>query len=332
MVDFDDVEAAAERLRGVAVHTPVLTSPGIDQAVRAEVFFKAENLQRAGAFKFRGAFNALSRLDAAARQRGVVAFTSGNHGLAVSQAAKRLGTHATIVMPHDAPRLKVEGARSAGATLVFYDRRLDDRAAIAQRFVERDGMALIPPFDHDDVIAGQGTAALELLREVPRLDTLLVCVGGGGFFAGSTVAARALQPAIRMVGAEPEAGNDAEQSMRAGRIVTLAAVPDTLCDGQQTLALGTRPFAVLMQHRCEVLSASDASVLRAMACAFEQLKLVLEPSGACALAVLMQHAASFAGQRVGVMLSGGNIDRTRFAQLITQAVEPAASPVASSLA
>lgn len=315
MVTFDDVQAAAARLHGMVVRTPVLVSPSIDAQLGASLFFKAENLQRTGSFKFRGACNALQQLDGPARARGVVAFTSGNHGLAVSHAAQRLGVSATVVMPRDAPGLKIDGARACGATVVLYDRMRDDRAAIAQRIVDDEGRTLIPPFDFDDVIAGQGTAALELLHDVPDLDALVVCVGGGGFFAGSTVAAKALQPRIRMIGAEPAAGNDAEQSMLAGRIVVLSAVPDTICDGQQTVSLGARPFAILQRHGCVVWSAADDVVVRAMALAFDQLKVVLEPSGACGLAVLMQHAASFAGQRVGVMLSGGNVDRSRFARL-----------------
>ncbi len=312
MVNFDDIQAAAARLQGVAVRTPVLTSHKVDALLGAQVFFKAENLQRMGAFKFRGAYNAISKLSASAQKHGVVAFTSGNHGLAVSRAAQMKGVSATVVMPSDAPAMKIEGARQCGANVVLFDRLREDRAAIAARIVGEEGRTLIPPFDFDDVIEGQGTAALELVQDVPGLDAIIVCVGGGGFLAGCTVAAKALQPGIRMVGAEPAAGNDGEQSMQQGRIVVLPQVPNTICDGQQTVSLGERPFAILRQHGCSMLSVPDAVVCRAMALAFDQLKVVLEPSGACALAVLMHHAPTFAGQRVGVMLSGGNVDPARF--------------------
>lgn len=320
MITFGDIQAAAARLQGVAVRTPVLRSHVIDEALGMQVHFKAESLQRMGAFKFRGAYNAVAALDAATRRRGVVCFTSGNHGLALARAAQLLQTPATVMMPIDAPALKVEGARRCGANVVLYDRLHDDRAAMAQRVVVDQGMTLIPPYDHDDVMAGQGTAALELLQDLGAtpggpsvLDAVLVCVGGGGFLAGSAVAARALQPGIRMVGAEPAAGNDAQQSLALGRVVRLPQVPNTVCDGQQTQSVGDKPFAIMQSLGCEALCVDDAAVVQAMRLVFDHLKLVVEPSGACALAVLMHHRAQFAGQRVGVMLSGGNVDAGRFA-------------------
>ncbi len=319
MIGMGDVRAAARRLAGVAVRTPVLRADAIDDAVGARIAFKCENLQRMGAFKFRGAWNAISVLDDTQRRRGVVAFTSGNHGLAVARAAQLLGTRAVVVMPSDAPTPKIDGARRCGATVVTFDRMTSDRAAIAQSYVEREGCTLIPPFDHDDVIAGQGTAALELMEHCvghDALDALVVSVGGGGFLAGCTVAAKALRPTIRMVGAEPAAGNDAEQSMREGRIVELAEVPRTICDGQQTKSIGRRPFEILRAFGCEVASVADEVVVQAMRLVFDHLKLVVEPSGACALAVVMAHRERFAGQRVGVMLSGGNVEVERLAGLI----------------
>ncbi len=321
MISFDHIQAAAARIQGVALRTPVLSCDAIDAALGASVLFKCENLQRMGAFKFRGAYHAVVRLDEAARRRGVVAFSSGNHGLALSRVAQMLGVSATVVMPADAPAMKVEGARTLGAKVILFDRKTEDRSAIARRIVEEEGRTLIPPFDHDDVIAGQGTAAMELLQDTAKegpLDSMIVCVGGGGFFAGCTVAAKAMQASIHMVGAEPAAGNDGEQSMREGRIVRLPEVPATICDGQQTVAIGERPFAIFREHRCEILSAHDDTVIQAMRLAFDHLKLVVEPSGACGLAVLMQHKARFASQRVGVMLSGGNVDAQRMARLFAE--------------
>lgn len=320
MLSLHEIQAAARVLDGVAVRTPVLHADAIDGIVGAHVLFKAENLQRMGAFKFRGAYHAIARLDGATRARGVACFTSGNHGLSVARAAQLLGAPATVVMPADAPAMKIEGVRACGATTVLYDRYRDDRQAIARDIVAAQGLTLIAPFDDEAVIAGQGTAALELLQDTAgggRLDAMIVCVGGGGFLSGCTVAAKGLQPSIRMVGAEPVAGNDAEQSMRAGRIVALPAVPRTICDGQQTLSLGERPFAIFRAHDVEVLSVDDATVVQAMRLAFEHLKVVIEPSGACALAVLLRHRERFAGQRVGVTLSGGNVDFARFTALLS---------------
>ena len=316
MLQFSDVEAAAARLHGVAHRTPVLTSRTLDRLVGARVFMKAENLQRAGAFKFRGGYNAVAVLDAAERSRGVVAFSSGNHAQAVGLAAQLHGCRATVVMPIDAPASKLAATRGYGAEVVLYDRYTQDRAQIAQRLVEERGAALIPPFDHLPVMAGQGTAALELIDDVGALDALIVCAGGGGFLAGCTVAAKHRLPGIRVYGAEPERGNDLQQSLRSGRIVSID-VPRTICDGQQTQAVGVQPFAVIQSMVTDVLTASDPAVVDAMRFAFERIKVVLEPSGACALAALMQHSAGFAGQRVGITLSGGNLAIDRFVALIS---------------
>ena len=316
MLPFTDIQAAAARLKGHAHRTPVLTSRTLDAMLGARVFMKAENLQRMGAFKFRGGFNAVNVLSDAQRARGVVAFSSGNHAQAVALAAQLHGCQATIVMPHDAPALKLAATRGYGAEVVIYDRYKEDRAAIATALVNERGAALIPPFDHLPVMAGQGTAALELIADAGPLDALIVCAGGGGLLSGCAVAAKHLLPDIRVLGAEPERGNDMQQSLRAGRIVSIA-VPRTICDGQQTQSIGEHPWAVIQALVSDVLTATDPGVVEAMRFAFERMKLVLEPSGACALAALMQHREQFAGQRVGITLSGGNIGIDRFVALIT---------------
>ena len=318
MLQFTDIRAAADRLRGVAHRTPVLTSRTLDELLGCRVFMKAENLQRMGAFKFRGGYNAVNVLSDAERGRGVVAFSSGNHAQAVALAAKLHACRATIVMPHDAPAGKLAATRGYGAEVVLYDRYRQDRAAIAERLVGDTGAALIPPFDHLPVMAGQGTAALELIEDAGPLDALIVCAGGGGLLSGCAVAARHLRPATLVYGAEPERGNDMQQSLRAGRIVAIA-VPRTICDGQQTQAVGVQPFEVIQALVEDVLTASDPAVVEAMRFAFERMKTVLEPSGACALAALMQDAGRFRGQRVGVTLSGGNIAADRFAALLSGA-------------
>jgi threonine dehydratase len=318
MLQFDAIEAAAARLKGVAHRTPVLTSRTLDTLLDAQVFLKAENLQRMGAFKFRGGYNAVNSLTDAERARGVVAFSSGNHAQAVALAAQLHGCRATIVMPHDAPSLKVAATRGYGAEVVVYDRYKEDRAAIAARLVEEQGANLIPPFDDLRVMAGQGTAALELVQDVGALDALIVCAGGGGFLSGCAVAARHLLPGVRLFGAEPERGDDMLQSLRAGRIVSID-VPRTICDGQQTQAVGQHTFAVIRELVEDVLTVPDPVVVEAMRFAFERLKVVLEPSGACALAALMHHRERFHGLRVGVTLSGGNVGTDRFVALLTGA-------------
>lgn len=318
MLQFQDVQAAAQRLRGIAHRTPVLRSSTLDALLGARVFMKAENLQRMGAFKFRGGYNAVNVLSDAQRARGVVAFSSGNHAQAVALAARLHGCRATIVMPHDAPALKLAATRGYGAEVVIYDRYQQDRAEIAQRLVDETGAALIPPFDHLPVMAGQGTAALELIEDAGPLDALIVCAGGGGFLSGCAVAAKHLLPGIEVFGAEPERGNDMQQSLRGGRIVKID-VPRTICDGQQTQAVGRQPFEVIQAMVKDVLTASDPQVVTAMRFAFDRMKTVLEPSGACALAALMAHAERFRGQRVGITLSGGNVGIDRFMALMSGA-------------
>ena len=318
MLQFTDIQRAAARIRGVAHRTPVLSSRTLDAMLGMQVVMKAENLQRMGAFKFRGGYNAVNALSDAQRARGVVAFSSGNHAQAVALAAQLHGCRATIVMPFDAPALKLAATRGYGAEVLLYDRYTEDRAVIADALVGQRGATLIPPYDYLPVMAGQGTAALELIEDAGALDALIVCAGGGGFLSGCAVAAKHLLPAIRVYGAEPERGNDMQQSLRSGRIVSIE-VPRTICDGQQTQSVGRHPFEVIQALVSDVLTAPDPAVVEAMRFAFERLKVVLEPSGACALATLMVHRAQFAGQRVGITLSGGNIGLDRFAALMSGA-------------
>ena len=318
MLQFDDIERAARRIQGAAHRTPVLTSRTLDAMLGAKVYMKAENLQRMGAFKFRGGFNSVNVLSDEQRARGVMAFSSGNHAQAVALAAQLHGCRATIVMPHDAPPLKLAATRVYGAEVILYDRYKEDRAAIATALVAERNATLIPPFDHLPVMAGQGTTALELIEDAGELDALIVCAGGGGLLSGCAVAARHLLPGIQVYGAEPERGNDMQQSLRSGRIVSID-VPRTICDGQQTQAVGVQPFEVIRALVADVLTASDPQVVDAMRFAFERMKVVLEPSGACALAALIANRARFAGQRVGVTLSGGNIGLERFVALVSGA-------------
>jgi len=321
---FADVEAAARRLQGHAHRTPVLTSHTIDSSLGASVFFKCENFQRMGAFKFRGAFNALSRLDGATRARGVIAFSSGNHAQAVALAARLLGIRATIVMPRDAPAAKLEATVGYGGYVVGYDRYTESREAIAQRLAEESGGTVIPPYDHPDVIAGQGTAAAELIAECGHLDALFVPLGGGGLLAGSVLAAQAVLPACKVYGAEPEAGNDGQRSMRQGSIVRIE-VPQTIADGAQTQSLGKLTFEIIRRGAADILTATDEELIECMRFFAERMKIMVEPTGCLGLAAARARRAALAGLRVGIILSGGNVDAARFAALVGAA--PAADLV-----
>ena len=312
---YDDVAAAARRLEGHAHRTPVLRSRTVDETLGASVFFKCENFQRMGAFKFRGAFNALSRFDARQRQAGVVAFSSGNHAQAVALAARLLGMPASIVMPHDAPAQKVAATQGYGGKVVFYDRYTEDREAIGARLAEQHGMTLVPPYDHADVIAGQGTAAKELLDEVGPLDALYVCLGGGGLLSGSALATRALSPRTKLYGVEPEAGNDGQQSFRSGAIVHIAT-PKTIADGAQTQHLGQLTFEIIRRDVDDIFTASDAELIEAMRFFAERMKVVVEPTGCLGFAAARRQVQR--GQRVGVIVSGGNVDMQRFAVLLAR--------------
>ena len=306
-VTYEDVAAAAARINGFAHRTPVLTSKTVDKLTGATVFFKPENLQRMGAFKFRGAFNAIARLDEAARKRGVLAFSSGNHAQAIALAGRELGVAATIVMPSDAPAMKLAATRGYGAEVVTYDRMKEDREALARRIAAERGLALIPPFDHPDVIAGQGTAAKELIEDAGPLDLLFVCVGGGGLISGCALAAHALSPGCKVYGVEPEAGNDVQQSFRKGEIVRIP-VPQTIADGAQTTAPGAITFAIIRELVSDVLTVNDSELIEAMRFFVERMKIVVEPTGCLGAAALLRAKVPVAGMRVGVILSGGNVD------------------------
>jgi threonine dehydratase len=292
-----------------------MTSRTVDDEVGAAVFFKCENFQRMGAFKFRGAFNALARLDASARRRGVVAFSSGNHAQAVALAARILGIDATIVMPADAPASKLEATRSYGGRIVIYDRYRENREDIANGLADERGAAVIPPYDHPDIVAGQGTAAAELIAQAGPLDSLFVSLGGGGLLGGSALAARALAPHCAIYGVEPEAGDDGRQSFRRGSIVRIA-VPDTIADGAQTQSLGRLTFEIIRRDVTDILTASDAQLIECMRFFAERMKIVAEPTGCLAFAGARAFGKSLAGQRVGIIVSGGNIDSKRMADLL----------------
>lgn len=313
--NFDDVRAAAARLAGHAHRTPVLTSATADALTGAKLFFKCENLQRMGAFKFRGAFNAIAKLDDARRRAGVLAYSSGNHAQAIALAARLLGTRATIVMPKDAPAAKLAATRGYGAEVVTYDRYTESREAISAELARARGLSLIPPFDHPDVIAGQGTAALELLEDAGELDDLFVCLGGGGLLSGCALVARALQPDCRVHGVEPEAGDDARQSLEKGEIVTIP-VPTTVADGAQTQALGRYTFPLLRALVDDVLTVPDAALVETMRFFAERMKLVVEPTGCLAAAAVLHGNQDLRGRRVGIIASGGNVDLDRYARLL----------------
>jgi threonine dehydratase len=312
---FEDVATAARRIAGHAHRTPVLTSRTFDDELGARVFFKCENFQRMGAFKFRGAFNALSHFDERQRKAGVVAFSSGNHAQAVALSARLLDMPATIVMPRDAPAVKVEATRGYGGRVIFYDRYTEDREAIGRRLAADEGLTLIPPYDHPHVIAGQGTAAMELIDEVGPLDALYVCLGGGGLLSGSALATRALSPKTRIVGVEPEAGNDGQRSFRSGTIVHIAT-PDTLADGAQTQHLGHYTFEIIKREVDDIVTVSDEQLVDGMRWFAARMKMVVEPTGCLAFAAVRAAGEALRGQRVGVLISGGNVDLQRYAALI----------------
>jgi threonine dehydratase len=312
---FDDVRAAAQRLHGHAHRTPVLRSATLEQRLGAQLFFKCENFQRMGAFKFRGAFNALSRLTPEQRRAGVVAYSSGNHAQAVALSAQILGMSATLIMPHDASPAKLAATQGYGATVVGYDRYNEDAMAIARELAAREGRTFIPPFDHADVLCGQGTAALELFEDVGELDVLLVCLGGGGLLSGSALAARAMSPRCQVYGVEPEAGNDVQQSFRRGERVRIPT-PRTIADGAQTPLVGELTFEIIRRHVDDILTVTDAQLVEAMRFYAERMKMVVEPTGCLTLAAACHAGLDLQGRRVGIVISGGNVDLPRFAQLL----------------
>lgn len=314
-VSYDDVRAAAQRLQGVAHRTPVVTSVTLDDAVGARVFFKCENLQRMGAFKFRGAYNRMVQMSPEERKRGVVAYSSGNHAQGVALAAKLLEIPAAIVMPRDAPEAKLAATRGYGAEVVLYERSEENRAVIAQRLCEERGATIVPPYDDERIVAGAGTAALELLEDVGNLDVIVAPVGGGGLLSGTALAAHGVDPKIDVWGVEPAAGNDAQQSLEKGERV-LIDVPSTIADGLQTQSPGEITFGVMREHAAGIATVTDEELIEAMRFVFERMKLVIEPSGAAGIAAVMNRKIPVAGKRVGVIISGGNVDRSRFASLI----------------
>lgn len=314
-VTLDDVREAAERIKGVAHRTPVLRSRTLDELVGATVFLKCENFQRVGAFKFRGAYNAASRLSPEQVAKGIAAYSSGNHAQAIALAARELGTTAVILMPEDTPKSKMDAVAGYGAEIVTYDRYTGDRTAIGEALAAERGMALIPPYDHPHVIAGQGTAALELIEEVGELDALLGPVGGGGLIAGSATAAKGLRTGIRMIGVEPEAGDDTKRSLEAGRRVSIP-VPRTIADGQAADIPGELTFSINQRLLDGIALVTDDEIRDAMRFAFERLKIVVEPSGATALAALLAGRLDRVPPRVGLIISGGNIGAERFAELL----------------
>jgi threonine dehydratase len=315
-VTDEDVRSAAARIAGVAHRTPVVRSRALDRLVGTQVFLKCENLQRAGAFKFRGAYNSASRLSAAQLATGLATYSSGNHAQALALVARELGTTAVIVMPEDAPRSKLDAVRGYGAEVVTYDRYREDRVAIGEQIARERGLTLIPPYEHPHVIAGQGTAALELMEDVTDLDALVVPVGGGGLVAGSATIATALRPGIRVIGIEPEAGDDTKRSLSAGHRVAIP-VPHTIADGQAAETPGELTFSINQRLLDSVELVSDAEIRDAMRFAFERLKLVVEPSGATGLAALLAGRLDHKVARTGVIISGGNIDSRRFIEVLT---------------
>jgi threonine dehydratase len=319
-INFDDVQRAAQRLAGVAHRTPVLRSRSADERSGASLFFKCENLQRMGAFKFRGAYNALSRFTPEQKRAGAIAFSSGNHAQAVALSARLLGMPSVIVMPKDAPQSKLDATRAyqqgqPGSEVVLFDRYSEDREALCARLAAERGMTMIPPYDHPHVMAGQGTAALELIEDAGPLDALLVCVGGGGLISGCAVAARHLLPDIAVYGVEPEAGNDTQLSLRRGEIVHIET-PRTIADGAQTQASGKLTFPVIQALVKDVLTVSDAQLVQAMRFFASRMKLVVEPTGCLGAAALLEGAIDLRGARVGVIVSGGNVDLPRYAALL----------------
>ena len=312
---YPDVAAAAERIEGMARKTPVMTSRTVDAELGANVFFKCENFQRMGAFKFRGAMNALLQFDERQRQAGVVAFSSGNHAQAVALAASKLQIPATIVMPLDAPAAKVAATKGYGGNVVTYDRYKEDREQIGRDLAAKHGLTLIPPYDHPHVIAGQGTAAKELIEEVGELDVLFVPLGGGGLLSGCALSTRALSPRCKIYGVEPEAGNDGQQSFKAGSIVHIET-PKTIADGAQTQHLGQYTFPIIQRDVDDILTVKDDQLVDCMRFFAERMKMVVEPTGCLGFAAAREMRGALEGKRVGVLLSGGNVDLERYARFL----------------
>lgn len=313
--DYNDVASAAERIADYANKTPVMTSRTVNDEFAAEVFFKCENFQRMGAFKFRGAMNALRQFTPEQRAAGVVTFSSGNHAQAIALSAKLLGIPATIIMPHDAPEAKVAATKGYGGNVVIYDRYSEDREKIGRDLAEKQGLTLIPPYDHPHVIAGQGTATKELIEEVGQLDVLFVCLGGGGLLSGSALAARHLSPDCIIYGVEPATGNDGQQSFRSGKIVHIDT-PKTIADGAQTQHLGNITFPIIQQNVNDILTVSDDELVASMKFIAERMKIVVEPTGCLGFAAARARKAELRGKKIGIIISGGNVDISRYSAFL----------------
>jgi threonine dehydratase len=313
---FSDVQQAAQRIKGVAHRTPVMTSKTANEIAGAKLYFKCENLQRVGAFKFRGAYNALSKFSAEQRSNGVLTYSSGNHAQAIALSASLLGIRAVIIMPEDAPQLKINATKGYGAEVITYNRYTENREEIGRSLAAEKNMTLIPPYDHPDVICGQGTAAMELFEEVGELDVLLVCLGGGGLLAGSALAATGLSPQCKVIGVEPEAGNDGQQSLRKGEIVHIE-VPDTIADGAKVTHVGRHNFAIIQRHVHDIVTVPDAQLVEAMKFFAERMKIVVEPTGCLATAAAFHQAYPISGKKVGVIISGGNVDLPSLAKFLS---------------
>ncbi len=312
---YDDIVQAHQRITGVALKTPVLTSSTANEQTGAQLFFKCENFQHMGAFKFRGAYNSLVKLSPQQQAKGVIAFSSGNHAQAIALSARKLGIRAVIVMPKDSPAVKIAATRGYGGEVVLYDRYLEDREAISNKLAQEQGLTLIPPYDYPDVMAGQGTAAKELFEEVGELDVLLVPLGGGGLLSGCATVAKALYPNCQVIGVEPAAGNDGQQSFRSGKIVKIET-PVTIADGAQTPALGHYTFPVIQERVDNILTATDDQLISAMKFFTSRMKIVVEPTGCLGAAVAFGDQLDLRGKRVGVIISGGNVDLARLAHFI----------------
>ncbi|MGR8033623.1 threo-3-hydroxy-L-aspartate ammonia-lyase [Acinetobacter baumannii] len=314
--NYEDVAAAAERIKDFINKTPVLTSRTVNNEFEAEVFFKCENFQRVGAFKFRGAMNALLQFNETQKKAGVVAFSSGNHAQAIALSSKILGIPATIIMPKDAPAAKMAATREYGGNIVEFDRYTEDREKIGKEIAEKNGLTLIPSYDHPHVIAGQGTAAKELFEEVGDLDYLFVCLGGGGLLAGSALSARQLSPNCKIYGVEPVLGNDGQMSFRKGEIFHIDT-PATIADGAQTQYLGKLTFPIIQQKVDDILTVTDEELINAMKFFAERMKMVVEPTGCLGFAAARNLKDELKGKRIGIIISGGNVDISKYAEFLS---------------
>jgi len=312
--DYADIERASQRLQGLAHRTPILTSTYFNHRTGAELFFKCENFQKVGAFKFRGACNAIGALAPEQGRRGIVTHSSGNHGQAVALAARLKGYPATVVMPDNAARVKIEAVRSYGAEIVFCEPTTPARAATVEQLLAERGGVFIPPYDHPDVIAGQGTAAKELLEDVPELDLVIAPVGGGGLISGTAIAVKHMRPGCRVIAAEPANADDAARSFRSGRIEPVATTT-TIADGLRT-SLGELTFAVIQAQVDDVVTVSETAIIDAMRQVWERMKIIIEPSCAVPLAAILEGAVAVSGKRVGIIITGGNVDLDAIADLL----------------